>query len=61
MENYLEMLKNGEIKPYMLDQIIFDKLKENMDDNDAWHEACKTASEVRLKWIEYKTGKTFKH
>jgi len=61
MENYLEMLKNGEIKPYMLDQIIFNKLKENMDDNDAWHEACKTASEVRLKWIEYKTGKTFKH
>ena len=59
IEEYVKMLENKKIKPYQLENVIFDNIKEGKDENDAWKEACQIASEVRLSWIERMTGKKY--
>ncbi len=45
----LEKLKNKEIKPYQLEQLLFKETKD-------WKLACKHASEIRLKYVEEATN-----
>jgi hydroxymethylglutaryl-CoA reductase (NADPH) len=57
--DYLRGLLNGEIKPYQLEQVIFEK--EFGSDKSRWEEACRKAAEMRLKFLEEKTGKKFEY
>jgi len=52
-------LEDGKIKPYELEEVL---LKEifNSDENK-WEDACKKAAEMRLKFLEKRTGKMFEY
>lgn len=52
MKGFYNRLKRGEIKPYELEGLIFEKTGE-------WEEACKEACELRLMFIEERLGKKF--
>jgi hydroxymethylglutaryl-CoA reductase (NADPH) len=56
-DKYLKLLNTGKIKPYELDTIIFKDM--NNDDDSAWQDACRLASETRLKWVEQITNRQY--
>lgn len=49
----LEGLEKGDIKPYQLEELLWDKKKET------WAKANRKAAELRLRFLERKLGKSF--
>jgi len=56
-DKYLKLVNTGKIKAYELDTIIFKDM--NNDNDSAWQDACRLASETRLRWVEQITKKQY--
>lgn len=57
--DYIEKLKNGEIRLYELERRIWKEIYRKS--KDKWSSACKDASEIRVKFLEEKFGLTLKN